>query len=110
MSGRDPKTGRFEKGWKGGPGNPHGGRSARFRSMLLSKVTDQHLEEALEALMEQVRQGNISAIRELLDRVIGKSVANDVLERLDDMESKLSTLGNLHNGAPDVDSGKIDAA
>jgi len=29
--GRDPRTGRFLKGWKGGPGNPHLKKLARIR-------------------------------------------------------------------------------
>ena len=41
--GRDPQTGRFANGWKGGPGSPRGATAARFRAVLMEAVTEDDL-------------------------------------------------------------------
>lgn len=70
--GRD-KAGRFTTGNPGGPGNPHVKRVAEFRSALLRAVSGDDIQQAVTKLVTMAHAGNLHAIRELLDRVLGKS-------------------------------------
>ena len=70
-NGRD-KQGRFIVGNKGGPGNPHAKQVALLRGALLSAVTPEDLHDVIRVLIEKALSGNVSAIKELLDRLYGK--------------------------------------
>jgi hypothetical protein len=70
-NGRD-KQGRFIVGNKGGPGNPHAKQVAVMRAALLSAVTPEDLHDVIRVLIEKALSGNVSAIKELLDRLYGK--------------------------------------
>lgn len=65
-------TGRFAPGNPGGPGNPHGRRSAWFRERLLEAVTDRDIQAVVRALVSKAKAGDIAAIRELLNRLLGR--------------------------------------
>lgn len=69
--------GRFAPGWKGGPGNPHAARVAKLRAALLEAITPAKIKAAVKALIREAEGGNIQAIRELLDRSIGRPVPAD---------------------------------
>lgn len=66
------KSGRFVKGWKGGPGNPNAARVEKLRNALLDAITEDTVREVVEALIKEAKGGNVIAMRELLDRTIGK--------------------------------------
>lgn len=72
---RDEK-GRFLKGCAGGPGNPDGKRLAKLRSVLLRSVSEQDVARAVDRLIALTGDADpkvrLLAIRELLDRTIGK--------------------------------------
>ena len=68
------KNGRFLPGHGGGPGNPHAQRVHRLRAALLSAVTPEDVKEIVYKLVSMAKQGDIAAIKELLDRTIGKPV------------------------------------
>ena len=70
-NGRD-KQGRFIVGNCGGPGNPHAKQVAVMRAALLSAVTPEDLHDVIRVLIEKALSGNVSAIKELLDRLYGK--------------------------------------
>ena len=70
-NGRD-NQGRFIVGNKGGPGNPHAKQVALLRGALLSAVTPEDLHDVIRVLIEKALSGNVSAIKELLDRLYGK--------------------------------------
>ena len=70
--GRDPGTGRFLPGNPGGSGNPLAKRVAELRIALLDAVTPDDLRAAVGALIDKAKSGDVAAIRELLDRCIGK--------------------------------------
>lgn len=72
MADRDA-SGRFVRGNPGGPGNPHAGTVARLRSVLLDTVTEDDLRAVVRALVDEARSGNVPAIRELLDRTLGRT-------------------------------------
>lgn len=74
----DPSTngrtarGHFAKGNPGGPGNPYARRTAALRSALLDAVTEKDIHAAVRALISKAKSGDIAAIRELLNRLLGR--------------------------------------
>lgn len=70
-NGRD-QTGRFVAGNRLGQGNPHIRKVSRLRSMLLNCVSDEDFQAVIAKLVEEAKQGELGAIRELLDRMLGK--------------------------------------
>ena len=69
------RNGRFLPGHGGGPGNPHAQKVHRLRSALLNAVTPEDVKEIIYKLVSMAKQGDIAAIKELLDRSLGKPVA-----------------------------------
>ena len=67
-------NGRFARGNPGGPGNPHAKRTAALRVMLVEAVTEDDLRQVVTKLVELAKGGDLAAIRELLDRTMGKPV------------------------------------
>ena len=91
-NGRDDR-GRFTDGNSGGPGNPHGGTVARMRAALLEGVTEDDLREIVAVLVEKAKAGDARAIRELLDRVLGRPCqALEVQAREGGTEIKLTVV------------------
>ena len=71
-NGRDTK-GRFAPGWKGGPGNPHGRKVAKFRSLFLDAATPERVTELIELLWDKaIDKQEQWAILEILNRIYGK--------------------------------------
>ncbi|MEN6386383.1 MAG: hypothetical protein ABFD79_14490 [Phycisphaerales bacterium] len=79
-------NGRFCKGNKFGRGNPHAAKVSKLRAALLKAVKPKEIEAVIKKLLEQAKSGNPDAIKELLDRVIGKPVETDLIERLERLE------------------------
>lgn len=73
-NGRGP-GGRFAPGNPGGPGNPHAKRTAELRAAALAAVSDDDLRAVVAKLLELAKGGDLAAIRELLDRLLGKAAA-----------------------------------
>jgi hypothetical protein len=69
-------NGRFLPGHCGGPGNPHARKVHRLRATLLDTVTPEDIQEVVRILLEKAKGGDLVAIKELLDRTIGKPVAS----------------------------------
>ena len=65
--------GRFAKGNPGGPGNPYAKRVADLRAALLESVTEADIRAVARALVKRAKAGEVAAIRELLDRLVGKA-------------------------------------
>ena len=68
MEDRDA-LGRFNPGWKGGPGRPRKGES--YTDALVEAVTQ---EELAEMLLAKARDGDMNAIKYLYDRIVGRPV------------------------------------
>ena len=84
-NGRDGR-GRFAAGNGGGPGNPYATAVGRLRTALLVAVTEKDLTAVARALIEKAKGGDVAAIRELFDRVLGRPIEADLLERLEALE------------------------
>lgn len=93
-NGRDGQ-GRFKHGNKAAKGNPHASKVAKLRSALLDAVTEDDIKRCVSALLAQAEKGNVQAIRELLDRCLGKAEALDLIERLERMEEVAAQLAEV---------------
>ncbi len=87
---RDPATGRFLAGNRGGPGYPYGRRVAELRSALLDAVTPEDVRAIAATLVSAARGGDVAAAKEVLLRVLGRPVETDLLERLEALEQQLA--------------------
>ena len=70
-NGRDTR-GRFAPGNGGGPGNPHARSVARFKAALVEAVSEEDIREVAAVLITNAKAGERWAVRELLDRLIGR--------------------------------------
>jgi hypothetical protein len=104
LNGSNGRTtgGRFGRGNPGGPGNPFARRSAQIRSLFLESVTDDDLRAIIAKLVEMAKGGDLAAIRELLDRMLGKplsavavAIAADSINEVDDDSQNLSNHSNV---------------
>jgi hypothetical protein len=71
-NGRTPR-GQFAKGNPGGPDNPYAKRVAWLREALLDAVSADDIRAIVLTLVARAKDGDMAAIRELLDRLIGKA-------------------------------------
>ena len=71
QGGRDGK-GRFVKGCRGGPGNPRSATVAAFRVAFLNAITDGEIRAVARMLVKTALGGEPWAIKELLNRCLGK--------------------------------------
>ena len=70
--------GRFGPGNRCARGNPHARRVARLRAELLRAVEPQDLRDVVAALLAKAKAGEIAAVRELLQRLLGPPVGLDL--------------------------------
>src|SRR3954464_6081965 len=80
--GRDVH-GRFIKGNPGGPGNPFARKVAALRKALLDAVSEQDMKDMAEILKQQARQGDVAAIKLLLQYCVGKPDSPRDPDRMD---------------------------
>ncbi|MCH8269929.1 MAG: hypothetical protein IH985_01780 [Planctomycetes bacterium] len=85
--------GRFVYGNPGGPGNPHAAQVARLRAALLAAVSEQDMTAIIARLVQLAKDGDVRAIKELLDRTLGRPVEADLLERLSALEARAAQSG-----------------
>ena len=70
-NGRDHR-GRFTHGNPGGPGNPNAAAVGAWRSALVKTVTLADFEEVVRKLVDLAKAGEPWAVRELLNRCLGR--------------------------------------
>jgi len=83
--GRDT-GGRFTKGNKGSPGNPYARKTAALRQALLDTVTAEDLQAIVRQLIQQAKEGDVSAARLVFSYTIGKPDKAVDLDTLDQQE------------------------
>jgi hypothetical protein len=84
-SNRDER-GRFVQGNEGGPGNPFTRRVAALRTALLQQITEEDIQEVARRLLAQAKEGDLAAIKLLLQYAIGKPLETVNPDRLDHEE------------------------
>ena len=67
--GRDPATGKFMPGYKGGPGRPKGTSQASKKQEYLA-LLEKETPEVLAKVLELAKGGDLTAIKLVLDRVM----------------------------------------
>jgi hypothetical protein len=85
-NGERDGLGRFAKGNAGGPGNPNARSVNRWRAILAESVTDAQIKAVIGRLVEAAKRGEPWAIKEFLDRVLGKPIQPLSHEVEDDTE------------------------
>jgi hypothetical protein len=96
-------SGTFAKGNKLGRGNPLAGRAAKLRARLLRKVTAEDFDAIADKLIAMGKGGDLAAIKELFDRLMGRPVPFEVLETIAELRQRQDELeyqrrNNGHNG------------
>jgi hypothetical protein len=106
VSGRS-KDGQFTAGNKFGSGNPCNKKAQQLRNSLLQTVTEDDLISITKTLISMARNGNLVAIREVLDRALGKPTASievtagEAREQIEDMtDEELLTLARAEGSGP----------
>ncbi len=89
MDDNRDSNGRFRQGNAGGPGNPLAGKISKLRAALVAAVNEEDIREIAHALIETAKGGDVRAVKELLDRTIGRPVETDLIERLESLETAL---------------------
>src|SRR5215510_6145932 len=84
-NGHDAR-GRFAKGNKGGPGNPHARQVAALRSALLKIVTEDDIIEIAHVLLLKAKQGDLAAAKLLFSYTLGKPLEGADPDRVDQHE------------------------
>ena len=67
---------------------------ARLRAALLDAVTPDDITEVVNALLAQAKAGDVSSIKELLQRLLGPPVEIDVLERMEALEAAVQAIAD----------------
>ena len=66
---RDPSTGRFVRGHKGGTGRPRGSVSVKNKSEYM-EMLEARTPEVLKVLLDKAVEGDMQAIKVVMDRVL----------------------------------------
>lgn len=83
------ERGRFVKGNPGGPGNPLAKKVMKLRSALLDAVTKEDLIGVVNALVGKAKEGDTAAAKILFDRLLGRPLEADILERIEALEKRV---------------------
>jgi len=87
-NGRNP-DGTFGAGNRFAKGNPYARRVAELRDAMLSAVSPEDLRAIVARLVEEAKAGSIPAAKEVLDRLLGRPVEADLIERMAAIEEAL---------------------
>ena len=83
---------KFRKGNALGTGRKAGKKysvSSRLRTVMECAVTENDVLEIMDKMVDMAKKGNLSAAREVFDRVIGKSDESAVLQKLEELETEM---------------------
>ena len=87
--GRAP-GGRFAPGNPGGPGNPNAATVNKYRRRFLKEAKTSDVKKAIQVIREAMDSPKVAdrltAAKELLDRVLGKTTSTEQLERIEVLE------------------------
>jgi hypothetical protein len=104
-AGRDPQTGRFVEGNKGGPGRPPRAVEERMLQMLIDVAMDPDTQAAFQrALQAKLCKADPWASDLVIDRMLGKAVQRQEIAGVDGANLPLiELLEELRNcGKPPV--------
>lgn len=103
--GRDRSTGRFVKGWKGGPGNPLAARVHEYRVAIFNAVTTEDVADVMRTMLKSAKDGDVAAAKVILERTAGKPLEetvepsdNDARRLLEDVDRMRKIERAIENG------------
>jgi len=82
--------GRFLPGNAGGPGNPFAARVGELRAALLGAVEPGDLAAIAKTLVRAAKGGDVAAAKVLFERLLGRPVELDFVERLEALEVRIA--------------------
>lgn len=85
-------NGRFQPGNNFGRGNPQQAKINRIRAAFTRVVTIEDVEEIVRKLVAMAKSGDLEAIKEVLNRTMGRPAQSDVSEAIEDLQAKLANL------------------
>jgi hypothetical protein len=94
VNGRTAR-GTFSVGNKVAKGNPNNRRAQKIRNAIIRAISPKDMAEAAKQLLADAKAGDRQAFAELCDRIIGKPVQSDVLDRIEQLEGMMQELANL---------------
>lgn len=59
----------------------------KFRAAILRAADEGEIESIMKKLVEKARSGDLPAVKELLDRCVGKPSTGDLIERIEALEA-----------------------
>lgn len=71
-----------------GPATRWAKQVAALRAAMLAAVTPEDMRVLVEKLVQQAKDGNIAAAKEILDRCLGRPLEADLLERIEALEDR----------------------
>jgi len=86
MSENRDTRGRFTQGNKEGRGNPFAHKVNKLRAALLQEVSEKNIRAILKNVVKQAEQGDLAAVKILLDRIFGPPIPADLIQRLEELE------------------------
>jgi hypothetical protein len=98
-------NGRFLKGNKGGPGNPHARQVAALRQAFFAAVTAEDISTIAQAMIEKARQGDVAAARLVIQYSLGRPAEAVDPDRLDELEWQQWTREEVTPAGPEVFTG-----
>lgn len=79
--------GRFTVGNTLGRGNPANAKAQKIRAALLTSIKPNDIRAVVAKLVEMAKAGDLPAIKELLDRAVGRPAPSDVAARIEQLET-----------------------
>jgi len=90
-NGERDSSGRFTAGNTAAKGNPYAKRVAAFRQALMDSVSVEDIADIARALVDKAKGGDTVSARIVLDRLLGKPEALDILTRIEALEERMKT-------------------
>ena len=72
--------GRFLPGNPGGPGNPHAAAVGAWRAVMVNTIAADDVRQVIGVLIDKAKAGEPWAVKELLDRCLGRAQQKMELE------------------------------
>lgn len=67
-------------------GNKMARKTRALRSTLLRSVNSKDMRQIIDVLITKAKKGNLIAIREIFDRVLGRPLEADIIEKVEALE------------------------
>ncbi len=70
-----------------GSGNPFARQVAALRRALLEAVSEDDMRAIVQRLVQDARDGDLGAAKEIITRTLGRPIEADLIERLERLEA-----------------------